>query len=138
DIFQGRLHDRERADRASAELIRYVDDTITARRREPIDDYFTMLTKATIDGRPLTDLEIRGYGVVTMTAGQETTVNGIGNSLWYLAETPDDKKGLIADPGLIPTAIEEFLRFMSPIQLLGRSTTKAVDVDGTKIPEGQT
>jgi cytochrome P450 len=138
DIFQGRLHDRERADRASGELIRYVDDMIAARRRQPTDDYFTMLTEATIDGRPLTDLEIRGYGVVTMTAGQETTVNGIGNSLWYLAETPDDKKRLIADPGLIPMAIEEFLRFMSPIQLLGRSTTKAVDVDGTKIPEGQT
>ena len=137
-IFQGRLSDPEGADRASAALIGYIDETIADRRRHPADDYFTMLTQATIDGRPLNDLEIRGYGVVTMTAGQETTVNGIGMSLWYLAEHPADKKRLMAESALIPTAIEEFLRFMSPIQLLGRSTVVPVQVGGTKIPAGET
>jgi cytochrome P450 len=137
-IFQGRLSDPEGADRASAALIGYIDDAITDRRRHPADDYFTMLTQATIDGRPLNDLEIRGYGVVTMTAGQETTVNGIGMSLWYLAEHPADKKRLMAEPALIPTAIEEFLRFMSPIQLLGRSTVRPIQVGGAEIPPGET
>jgi cytochrome P450 len=138
DIFQGRLRDRDRADRASAELIGYVDDQIAARRRRPGDDYFTMLTKATIDDRPLTDLEIRGYGVLTMTAGQETTVNGIGNALWYLAEHTEDRARLIADPELVPTAIEELLRFLSPIQLLGRNTTRPTEVNGTAIPANAT
>lgn len=137
-IFHGRLSNPEGADRASAALIGYIDDTITDRRRHPTDDYFTMLTQATIDRRPLNDLEVRGYGVVTMTAGQETTVNGIGMSLWYLAEHPADKKRLMAEPALIPTAIEEFLRFMSPIQLLGRSTVQPVQVGGTEIPAGET
>src|SRR5581483_5258056 len=138
DIFQGRLRERDRADRASAELIAYVDETIAARRRSPGEDYFTMLTQATIGGRSLTDLEIRGYGVLTMTAGQETTVNGIGNTLWYLAEHTDDRARLIADATLIPTAVEEFLRFMSPIQLLGRNATCPVEVNGTAIPAGAT
>jgi cytochrome P450 len=137
-IFHGRLDDPEGADRASAALIGYIDDTITDRRHHPTDDYFTMLTQATIDGRPLNDLEIRGYGVVTMTAGQETTVNGIGTSLWHLAEHPADKRRLMIEPALIPTAIEEFLRFMSPIQLLGRSTVQAAHVGGTEIPAGET
>ena len=137
-IFQGRLSDPDGADRASVALIGYIDDAIADRRRHPTDDYFTMLTQGTIDGRPLNDLEIRGYGVVTMTAGQETTVNGIGMSLWYLAEHPADKTRLMAEPALIPTAIEEFLRFMSPIQLLGRSTVQPVQVGGIEIPAGQT
>lgn len=137
-IFHGRISNREGADRASAALIGYIDETISNRRRYPTDDYFTMLTQATIDGRPLNDLEIRGYGVVTMTAGQETTVNGIGSSLWYLAEHPADKARLMAEPALIPTAIEEFLRFMSPIQLLGRSTVQRVLVGDTEIPSGET
>ena len=135
-IFHGRLNDPARADRCSRELIQYLDDLAVDRRRSPRDDYFGMLATATFDGRPLTDLEIRGYTVVTFTAGHETTVNGIGNSLWYLSEHPDDRARLIAEPGLLPRAIEEFLRFMSPIQVLGRNATRDVELHGETIHDG--
>jgi len=135
-IFHGRLNDPARADRCSHELIRYLDDLAAERRRNPRDDYFSLLATATFDGRPLTDLEIRGYTVVTFTAGHETTVNGIGNSLWYLSEHPDDRARLIAEPQLLPRAIEEFLRFMSPIQVLGRNATRDVDLHGQTIHAG--
>ena len=136
DIFHGRLEEPARADRASKDLIRYLQDVVDERRRHPGDDFFSLLVTARFDGRPLTDLEIRGYTVVTMTAGQETTVSGIGNSLWYLAEHPEDKVRLEADPRLLPHAIEEFLRFMSPIQLLGRNATRDATLHGETIRQG--
>lgn len=138
DIFQGRLNDPERADRASKELIGYVDDLIASRRREPTDDYFSMLAQATFEDRPLTDIEMRGYGVLTMTAGQETTVNGIGNSLWWLGEHPAERKVLAAEPERIPTAVEELLRYMAPIQLLGRNASGDVEMHGKTIRAGDT
>jgi cytochrome P450 len=136
DIFHGRVEEPARADRASKELIHYLQEVVDQRRRHPKDDFFSLLVQARFDGRPLTDLEIRGYTVVTMTAGQETTVNGIGNSLWYLSEHPQDKARLLADPTLLPHAIEEFLRFMSPIQLLGRNATGDVVMHGEQIRKG--
>jgi cytochrome P450 len=135
-IFHGRLHDPARADQASRELIGYLDDLAADRRRAPRDDFFSLLATASFDGRPLTDLEIRGYTVVTFTAGHETTVNGIGNSFWYLSEHPEDRARLIAEPGLLGGAIEEFLRFMSPIQLLGRNATRDLDLHGETIHRG--
>lgn len=132
-IFHGRLSDPARADHCSRELIEYLDEIAADRRRHPRDDYFSLLATATFDGRPLTDLEIRGYTVVTFTAGHETTVNGIGNSLWYLSEHPEDRARLIAEPRLLPGAIEEFLRFMSPIQMLGRNATRDVELHGQLI-----
>ena len=136
DIFHGRLHDPARADRASRELIDYLDGLAADRRRAPRDDFFSLLATATFDGRPLTDLEIRGYTVVTFTAGHETTVNGIGNSLWHLSEHPEDRARLLAEPALLPTAIEEFLRHMSPIQLLGRNATCDAELHGETIRRG--
>jgi cytochrome P450 len=136
DIFHGRVEEPARADRASRELIQYLQQVVDERRRQPKDDFFGLLVQARFDGRPLTDLEIRGYTVVTMTAGQETTVNGIGNSLWYLSEHPEDRARLVAEPRLIPQATEEFLRFMSPIQLLGRNATHSVTLHGETIHKG--
>lgn len=135
-IFHGRLTDPARADRCSRELIDYLDALAADRRAHPQDDFFSLLATATFDGRPLTPLEIRGYTVVTFTAGHETTVNGIGNSLWYLSEHPDDRARLVAEPELLPVAIEEFLRFLSPIQLLGRNATRDVELHGETIRAG--
>jgi cytochrome P450 len=138
DIFHGRLTDRELANSAGKKLIGYVDSKIAAAKEAPGDDFFGMLAQAEYAGRPLTDEEMRGYGVLTMTAGQETTVNGIGNSLWYLGTHPEERSRLASKPEGIASAVEEFLRFLSPIQLLGRTTTGDVEVSGTVIPGGST
>jgi cytochrome P450 len=135
-IMHGRLHDIQSAKRASSELIAYVDEIIASRRRAPQDDIFSLLTQATIDGRPLTDLEIRGYGVFLLMAGHETTIKGIGNSLWYLAAHPDDKERLINEPALITTAVEEFLRYMPPVHMLGRNAARDVEICGKQIKKG--
>jgi cytochrome P450 len=138
DIFHGRLTDRERADAAGRKLIGYVDSKIETARRSPGKDFFSLLTRETFEGRPLSDEEIRGYGVLAMTAGQETTVNGIGNCLWHLGTDTEDRKRLIAHPTLIPMAIEEILRFLSPIQLLGRTAACDTELHGKQIPKGAT
>ena len=137
-IFHGRLTDRERADRASRDMIAYVADLAESRRRSPGNDLFSVLATATYQGRLLTTDELRGFGVLLLNAGQETTVNGIGNSLWYLAENTDDRRRLREEPGLLPRAIEEFLRFMSPIQLLGRTTSADTTLHGCPVPTDST
>jgi len=138
DIFHGRLTDRELANAAGKKLIGYVNSKIAAARETPGDDFFSLLGQETFEGRPLTDEELRGYGILAMTAGQETTVNGIGNSLWYLGLNKDDRKRLIAEPALIPAAVEEILRFLSPIQLLGRTAARDTELHGKQIPKGAT
>ncbi|MPZ74549.1 MAG: cytochrome P450 [Nitriliruptorales bacterium] len=138
EIFHGRLSDRALADRASREMIEFVDDLVDRRRREPGDDLFSALATATHQGRPLTRAELHGYGVLMLNAGQETTVNGIGGSFAYLAEHPEDRKRLREEPELLPAAVEEFLRFISPIQLLGRTTTEDATLHGCPIPADST
>lgn len=137
-IFHGRLSDREMADQASAEMIAYVDDVVAQRRRDPQDDLFSVLATTQYNGKPLDTDQLHGYGVLLLNAGQETSVNGIGNSVWYLAEHTDDRRRLIDDPGLLPGAVEEFLRFMAPIQLLGRTTTGESTLHGRTIPAEST
>jgi len=137
-IFHGRLADRERADRASAEMIAYIDALVEHRRRDPQGDLFSVLATTTHRGEPLTPAELRGYGVLLLNAGQETTVNGIGNSVWYLAEHREDRRRLIAEPELLPDAVEELLRFMSPIQLLGRTSTAETTLHGRTVPADST
>ncbi|MQA14694.1 MAG: cytochrome P450 [Pseudonocardiaceae bacterium] len=134
DIFHGRLTDRAQADRASRDMIAYVDGLVEDRRRSPGDDLFSALVTSRFQGRPLTQAELHGFGVLLLNAGQETTVNGIGNSLWYLAEHSKDRRRLQEEPGLLPAAVEEFLRFMSPIQLLGRNATQDTTLHGRTIP----
>jgi cytochrome P450 len=138
DIFHGRLTDRARADRASREMIEFVDELVERRRRSPGDDLFSALATVTHQGRKLTREELHGYGVLILNAGQETTVNGIGGSFGYLAEHPDDRARLRADAGLLPGAVEELLRFISPIQLLGRTTTRDSTMHGCPMPADST
>ena len=138
-IFHGRLTDRSVADQASDDMVSYVDAVFEERRRAPLEnDLFSKLATHHHKGELLTTEELRGYGVLLLNAGQETTVNGIGNSVWYMAENPDDRTRLVQNPDLLENAIEEFLRFMSPIQLLGRTTTAETTLHGCPMPKGST
>jgi cytochrome P450 len=79
---------------------------------------------------------VLGFTLVLLAAGFETTKNLLGNAIWVLHQHPDDRARLVADPSLIPTAIEEVLRFESPVIGLARTTTRDVDVRGVVIPQG--
>jgi cytochrome P450 len=104
---------------------------------QPKDDLLTRLMEAEVDGERLTDQEIAGFVELLIVAGQETTSNLIANALLCFAEHPGERARLAASPELLPSAIEEVLRFRSPVQWIFRVTTSDVVLHGQTIPAGQ-
>jgi cytochrome P450 len=135
-IFGGRVTDPDGAVQARSDLLAYVDQILDDRRHNPRDDVFTALLHVEHDGERLSDDELRGYGMEILLAGREATIDGICNSLWLLAQEPDMRARLRAEPALMDSAVEEFLRYLSPIQLLGRIATRDVDIDEQHIQQG--
>ncbi|UCH25771.1 MAG: cytochrome P450 [Trueperaceae bacterium] len=136
-IFAGRLKDPEGAKRAQAALADYIGEQMSARKLNPGDDLFSTLVQMEVDGTRLTDTELLGYGRIILLAGREAVIDGLSNSLWYLAGQPEKRLRLNSEPELLRPAVEEFLRFMSPIQLLGRVATKEVELYGQTLHEGE-
>ena len=117
-------------------LVTYFGAMCQSRRADPTDDMISKLTQAEIDGDTLTDWDILGFCFVMIAGGNDTTTNLIGNSMKFLHEYPDQHRELLADPSLIPNAIEEFLRIESVVQGLSRTTKESVELHGTTIPAG--
>ena len=122
---------------ATAEMNEYLTKMIAERRATPRDDLLTRLVEAEVDGERLTQHEILGFFQLLIVAGQETTANLINNALLCFMEAPDQLARLRASPELLPSAIEEVLRYRSPIQWLMRTPRKEVEVNGKVIPPGQ-
>jgi cytochrome P450 len=121
---------------ASNEMERYVESAVAERMRQPRDDVLGALAGAIAAGE-LEPEEIFGLSRLLLIAGVHTTSTLIANSLLLLRERPADREMLRRSPELITGAIEELLRFDSPVQWLGRRTTRAVQVHDTLIPAGQ-
>ena len=121
---------------ATLEMGRYVADLIVARQAAPADDLLTGLIQATVDGERLTDDEILGFFQILLVAGSETTTNLIDNAMISLLDHPAELARLRAAPHLIPTAIEEVLRYRSPAQAMFRVARGAVTLHGRTIPAG--
>ena len=117
-------------------LVTYFGAMCQARRANPTDDMISKLTQAEVEGDTLSDWDILGFCFVMIAGGNDTTTNLIGNSMKFLHEYPDQHRELLADPSLIPNAIEEFLRIESVVQGLSRTTTQDVELHGTTIPAG--
>jgi cytochrome P450 len=127
------------ADHAQAahEAEAYIDELIEDRKRRPRDDFLGMLLKAEVDGRCLSDAEVRQFGMVMLLAGYETTSGAMGMSLLHLAQHPEQRAELFGDvDALKHTAVNEFLRFVSPVQVFGRNATHDLDLHGETIPAG--
>ena len=116
----------------------YLNETIQARKAEPLDDLITLVTTGEADGDKLTDGEALGYAILLLVAGNETTTNLLGNMMNLLANNPDLWARLKADPELVDQFVEETVRFESPVQLLMRTTTEEVEINGKTIPKGAT
>jgi cytochrome P450 len=116
------------------ELGRYLAEVLAQRRREPRDDLLSALLAAEIDGQRLSDVELIGFGFLLLVAGNETTTNLISNAAILLDRHRDQRRLLLEDPARISGAIEEFLRFDSPVQGLARTTTAPVTLHGVTIP----
>lgn len=105
--------------------------------RNPADDLITQLVQAEEAGDRLTTAELRANVNLLFAAGHETTVNLIGNGLLSLLRQPDQWRILREDPSLIPNAVEEILRFESPVQAVSRVLSEPVDIGGTNVDRGE-
>ena len=114
-----------------------VDEEIELRRKNPRDDFLTLLATGTIDGEPLSHQRIQDLSFNILAGGVDTTTALTSNALVYLARNPADRQRLIEDPALLPFACEEFLRFYSPIPALCRTATADTEINGWQIGKGE-
>jgi cytochrome P450 len=121
----------------TAEMRAFVTNLIAERRTAARDDLFTRLVQAEVEGDRLTESEILGFVQLLLVGGQETTVNLINNAVLCLIESPDQLDRLRAAPELLPSAIEEVLRYRSPLQWMPRATRRDIDMHGQIIPAGK-
>jgi cytochrome P450 len=115
----------------------YLTGLLEQRRAAPQYDLLTRLAEAEVDGQHLTEQEILGFFQLLLVAGQETTTNLINNAFLCLTEHPDHLAQLRAAPELLPSAIEEVLRYRSPVQWMYRVTRRDVSVHDQIIPAGK-
>ncbi|MHB9852534.1 cytochrome P450 [Streptomyces krungchingensis] len=125
-----------KAVRASVEFTEYLTELIEARRKEPGDDLISGLIAAHEEGDRLTEQEMISTCVLLLNAGHEATVNATVNGWWALFRNPDQLAALRADHGLIPRAVEELMRYDTPLQLFERWVLDEIEIDGTTIPRG--
>jgi cytochrome P450 len=123
---------------AIAELYEYFIQLIAARRRHAEDDILSVLSDAEIEGEKLTDDDLLNFAFLLLVAGNETTRNLIALGTLALIEHPDQCKQLVDDPSLIPGAVEEMLRWTTPVTHMARTATADVEIRGQRVKEGDT
>jgi len=121
-----------RGNAAVTDFKAYLADLVMRRRKNPGDPAIDVLTRLIegVGGETLSENELLQNCIFILNAGHETTTNLIGNALLELTEWPDERSRLLADPGLIDTAVDEFLVNLSPNQLGNRITTAKVELAG--------
>jgi cytochrome P450 len=130
--------DMDNALRASAQLKEYFIGILADRRRQPRDDMVTVLAEADIDGVRMSDEQIYGFMRNLLPAGAETTSRSTASLAFGLLINPDLLTAVVADRSLIPQAIEEGIRWETPLLNFMRETTRAIEFFGVQIPEGAT
>jgi cytochrome P450 len=118
------------------ELMEYFDAALRERAVAPRDDLLSVLVNAEVDGERLTNAEQLGFCMTLLVAGNETTRSAISGGLVALAEHPDQRARLAADPALMVTATEEVLRWVTPIAAMARTATSDVVVGGEQVNAG--
>ena len=127
-------------DRATQAFVQYADynrRVVADRRAHPRDDMMSVLVHAEIDGRHLDDQDLLQEGLLILVGGDETTRHVITGGMEALLRNPDERRKLQANPGLVPTAVEEMLRWVSPIKNMNRTATRDGVLAGQRIREGE-
>jgi hypothetical protein len=126
------------AERAADQFVTYLRGLAAERRRAPGEDLLSHLVQVRdAEGDRLTEDELVTTCILLLNAGHEATVDVSGNGLLALLEHPGQLARLREDPGLLPTAVEELMRFDSPLQLFERTATADVGIGGVTVREGQ-
>ena len=122
--------------RASGEFAEYLRALSRERRKQPGEDLISALALVADEGERLTEDELVGTCVLLLNAGHEATVNSTVIGWWTLFRRPDALKQLRADPSLIPSAVEELLRFDTPLQMFERWVLEPFELHGVRVPRG--
>jgi cytochrome P450 len=136
--FQRSEADREQAFRnLGIEFLQYFGKIIADRRAHPRDDLASVLANAEIDGARMGDVETLGYYLITFTAGHDTTRNALAGGMHALVEHPEQREKLRADPkGAAADAVEEIVRWTTPVNYMMRTAARDTELGGTRIREG--
>jgi cholest-4-en-3-one 26-monooxygenase len=124
------------AGQAAMELFAYADELCAKKRLDPHEDLFSVLTQAEIDGDQLSETELDLFFLLLAVAGNETTRNLISGAMVAFFDNPDQWQRLLADRSLLPSAVEEMLRFVSPVMHFRRQAMADVDLGGQTVAEG--
>lgn len=121
---------------AAMQMFMYANELAAQRKREPKDDLVSILLTGEVDGEALSEPEFDAFFLLLAVAGNETTRNLISQAMLALIEHPDQRQRLIDDPSLMPLAVEEFLRWVSPLIYFRRTVTRDVEIGGQQIRAG--
>ena len=131
---RGDLDPLELVNNATQTLIIAGMDLAESRRAHPIDDLMTAMVQAEVDGQSLTDEEIGAFFVLLSVAGNDTTRNTISHTMLALQDNPDQRDLLLADPdAVMPGAVEEFLRWASPVMTFRRTAVQDTELGGVPV-----
>jgi len=136
--LQRKGEDRSQAVMALAmEFFQLFNGIIEDRRANPRDDLATVLANAKVNGEPMGMTETLGYYLITFTAGHDTTKNALAGGIHALAEHPGEFEKLKRNPDLVPSAVEEILRWVSPVNYMKRVVAEDTEFRGQKLREGE-
>ncbi|HEV2368655.1 MAG TPA: cytochrome P450, partial [Acidimicrobiales bacterium] len=126
---------------AQAALQQYLQEQLAERRREPRDDLMTALVQVEVtepsgESRRLDDVEASAFANLLISAGTETVARLLGWAAVVLSDHPDERAALVADPTLVPNAVEELLRYEAPSPVQARWVAREVELHGTVVPAG--
>lgn len=131
--FQTSLEDGKMA---AGELWMYANALAAQRREKPELDLTSVLVHASVDGEKLTEMEFDAFFLMLAVAGNETTRNAISGGMLALIQHPEERQRLLDDPSLIPSAVEEILRWVTPVIHFRRTLTRDVELRGQQLREG--
>ena len=114
----------------------YFREVMEDRRKQPRDDLASVIANARIDGEPMGELETMGYCLITFTAGHETTRGSIGGGLDALIDQPDQLEWWRRDPDITPRAIDEIVRYVTPVNHMMRTASSDYELNGKTIKKG--
>jgi cholest-4-en-3-one 26-monooxygenase len=128
---------QEDAQQAAMEMFMYANTLAVDRKANPRDDLVSVLINAEVEGERLTEADFDGFFLLLAVAGNETTRNLMSGAIVALMEHPEQRQRLIDDPSLMPLAVEEFLRWVSPLIYFRRTASRDTEIGGQKIRAGE-
>jgi cholest-4-en-3-one 26-monooxygenase len=128
---------QEDGGQAAAQLFMYAHELAAQRRNEPRDDLVSLLVRAEVDGEVLSEPAFDAFFLLLVVAGNETTRNLISGAMQAFMEHPEQRQRLIDDPSQMTIAVEEMLRWVSPVMYFRRTAQRDTEIRGQKIREGE-